>query len=107
MRFGAADRDVELSRVSRLTRWMVAGAVGTAGVLSAVVAQALPGGSASSATSSGSTTQSVAATNPAAPTVTTPATGPSVTDPTTTPNLTPSPPPVSTPRRSVARSGAS
>jgi hypothetical protein len=83
---------------------MIAGAVGLAGVLSAVVAQALPGTSASSATPSGGTTSTVPATSPA----TSPATDPSVTSPSGGSNLTPATsPPVVTHQHSVARSGAS
>lgn len=36
-------RDAQVARVRRLTRWVVAGSLGLAGLLSAVVAQALPG----------------------------------------------------------------
>jgi cytoskeletal protein RodZ len=111
MRFGTTDRDVGLQRVSRLTRWLVAGTVGLAGVLSAVVAQALPGNSASSVTS-GATSGATA--TPAAPT---PASTTTTQDPGSSsgsgssssndPTLTPTPPPVPTQHHSVARSGGS
>src|SRR6202035_5328419 len=52
MSAGAADRDTGLRRVSKMTRWLVAGSIAAAGVLSAVVAQALPGSSGSAATPS-------------------------------------------------------
>jgi hypothetical protein len=101
MRLGAADRDSGLRRVSRMTRWLVAGSVTVAGVLSAVVAQALPGNSGSVATPSpGAGTPSPAA----SPTTTSPTVNsPSVTDP----PIQPAPPPVPTQRRAVTRSRGS
>jgi hypothetical protein len=104
MRFGPADRDIELRRVSRLTRWLIAGTVGLVGVLSALVAQALPGSSASS--TPGSATASPPASSTPSPTA--PTLGPSVTEPSGGgSNLTPSAPPVPTRHRSVTRSGGS
>src|ERR1017187_3309755 len=118
MRFGTRDRDVGLQRVSRLTRWLVAGTVGLVGVLSAVVAQALPGNSGTSAATTGSPSGATASPSASAP-------APTPTSPTTTqdpglsggssgssssssdPNLPPSPPPVSTRHQSVASSGVS
>ena len=123
MRFGTRDRDVGLLRVSRLTRWLIAGTVGLAGVLSAVVAQALPGNSGTGGIS-GSPSGATAA--PA------PASTPTPVSPTTTqdpglssgsgisnsgsgssssssndPGLAPSPPPVITRHQSMASSGGS
>jgi hypothetical protein len=98
-RAGAAGRDSGLRRVSRITRWLVAGSVAGAGVLSAVVAQALPGNSSPVATP-GSGTPSVAPT----PTTTAPAPSPSVNN---DPPLQPAPPPVPTHHRSATRSGGS
>jgi cytoskeletal protein RodZ len=116
MRFGTRDRDVGLQRVSRLTRWLVAGTVGLVGVLSAVVAQALPGNSGTSAATTGSPSGATASPSAPAPTPTSPTT---TQDPglsggssgssssSSDPNLTPSPPPVSTRHQSVASSGGS
>jgi hypothetical protein len=101
MRVGAADRDSGLRRVSRITRWLVAGSVTVAGVLSAVVAQALPGNSGSVATPS----PGAGAPSAASPTTTTtsPTLSPAVTDP----PIQPAPPPVPTQRRAVTRSRGS
>lgn len=98
------DRDSGLQRVSRLTRWLVAGSVAAVGVISAVVAQALPG------SSGGATTGTGSGTTPAAPSpISPPATSPTTTSPSVnndTP-IQPAPAPVPTPHRSVARSHAS
>jgi hypothetical protein len=105
MRVGAADRDSGLRTVSRITRWLVAGSVTAAGVLSAVVAQALPGNSGSVATPTpGSGTPSAAASpTTTTPTTTATASSPAVTDP----PIQPAPPPVPTQRRAVTRSRGS
>jgi hypothetical protein len=104
MRVGAADRDSGLRRVSRITRWLVAGSVTAAGVLSAVVAQALPGNSGSVATPSpGSGTPSTAASPTTTPTTSPTLSSPSVTDP----PIQPAPPPVPTQHRAVTRSRGS
>src|ERR1700730_12332205 len=50
MRHRTSDRDGGLRRVSSLTRWLTAGAVALVGVLSAIVAQAVPGSSSGTAT---------------------------------------------------------
>ena len=103
MRLGAANRDSGLRRVSRMTRWLVAGSVTVAGVLSAVVAQALPGNSGSVATPSpGAGTPSPAA-SPRTTTTSPTVNSPSVTDP----PIQPAPPPVPTQRRAVTQSGGS
>lgn len=104
MSAGAADRDTGLRRVSRMTRWLVAGSVAAAGVLSAVVAQALPGSSGSAATPTPGP-----GTVGAAPATPSPAVSPSPTSPpvTSDPTLQPAPPPVPTRHHSVARSGGS
>jgi hypothetical protein len=52
-----AARDEGLRRVSALTRWTAAGAIVTAGALSAIAAKAIPGKKAS-ATPAGATEQS-------------------------------------------------
>jgi hypothetical protein len=105
MSFGATDRDTGLRRVSRLTRWLVAGSVAVAGVLSAVVAQALPGNATgttppSSGPADAGAAPAAGATPPTAP----PATSPSVNN---DPALQPAPPPVPTHHHSVAHSGGS
>ena len=99
MRFGTHDRDAGLRRVSRLTRWMVAGSVALAGGLSAVVAHALPGSS-----STGSSTNSTGVTNDSSPsgvnvTPDVPATGDD--------GVQPAPPPVRTHHDPVVTSGGS
>jgi hypothetical protein len=104
MRHRTSDRDGGLRRVSHLTRWLTAGAVALVGVLSAIVAQAVPGSSSGTATTPTptgdvGTAPAPATTQPTRP----PATSPSVTDP----GLQPAPAPVPTPRRSVAHSHAS
>ena len=43
--FGAFDRDSGLRRVSRVTKWLVAGSVAAVGIVTAVVAEAAPGSS--------------------------------------------------------------
>ena len=108
MRLGPADRDLELSRVSRLTRWLVAGAVALAGVLTAVVAEALPGHSASSAPSSSGAVPLVPSTTPGSAGAPGSNTSPGGVEPTGGGStLTPSPPPVATRHRGVTRSGGS
>lgn len=104
MRFRTTDRDVGLRRVSSLTRWSIGGAAALVGVLSAMVAQALPG-------ASGTTTapQPGAATgSPSAPSAAQPATPPTTAAPSVndTP-VQPAPPPVVTQHHSVTRSGGS
>jgi hypothetical protein len=103
MRAGAAGRDSGLRRVSQITRWLVAGSVAGVGILSAVVAQALPGNSTPTATPS-SGTPGAAPAPAAAPTTTTTAPSPSVNNDVP---LQPAPPPVPTPHRSHTRSGGS
>jgi hypothetical protein len=106
MRAGAAHRDSGLRRVSRITRWLVACSVAAVGVLSAVVAQALPGNSGSAATpGSGSGAPGIAA----PPTTSPPTTSPAASSPSVSndPSLQPAPAPVPTHHRSVARSGGS
>jgi hypothetical protein len=103
MRAGAAGRDSGLRRVSRITRWLVAGSVAAVGVLSAVVAQALPGNSGSAATPSAGA-PGVAPSPTTSPPATSPAPSPSVNN---DPSLQPAPPPVPTHHHSVARSGGS
>jgi hypothetical protein len=99
MQHRPTDRDRGLRRVSRLTRWLTAGAAAAVGVLSALVAQAVPGSSGTaSTTSSGSAAPTQAA---PAPTTTTTTVAPSVPDP----NLQPAPAPAPTPRHHVATSG--
>ena len=44
-RFASGDRDLGLRRVSRVTKWLVAGAVAAVGIVTAVVADAAPGNS--------------------------------------------------------------
>ena len=105
MRFRPTDRDAGLRRVSRMTRWIAAGAVALIGGLSALVAQAIPGAGGSTApTPAGgtATTPSTApATSPAQPTSPPATSQPATIDP----NLQPAPPPVITPHHSVATSG--
>jgi hypothetical protein len=48
-----AARDAALRRASRLKRWIAAGAIGLAGVFSAVAAHAFPGRSVQDATATG------------------------------------------------------
>jgi hypothetical protein len=102
MRFRTTDRDVGLRRVSSLTRWSIGSAAALVGVLSAMVAQALPG-------ASGTTTQPAATTgSPSAPSAAQPASPPTTAAPSVndTP-LQPAPPPVVTNHHSVTRSGGS
>jgi hypothetical protein len=104
MRFRTTDRDVGLRRVSSLTRWLAGGAVALMGVLSAMVAQALPGASGTSASPQPPAT----AGTPSAPSVATHPSPPTPADPSLSdPNLQPAPPPVVTHHQSVARSGGS
>jgi hypothetical protein len=103
MRVGAADRDSGLRRVSRITRWLVAGSVTVAGVLSAVVAQALPGNSGSVATPSPGAGAPSTAASPTTTTTSPTLSSPAVTDP----PIQPAPPPVPTQGRAVTRSRGS
>ncbi len=69
-RFGSDDRDLGLRRVSRVTKWLVAGSVAAVGIVTAVVADAAPGSSRTSTpavdnSNAGSGTGGV---NPPAPT---------------------------------------
>jgi hypothetical protein len=76
--FGANDRDSGLRRVSRVTKWLVAGSVAAIGAVTAVVAQAAPGSSRTPAPA------------PNGPATSTPATGgPDANSPATTPSTTP------------------
>jgi hypothetical protein len=101
MRSRTTDRDFGLRRVSSLTRWSIGGAAALVGVLSAMVAQALPGASGTTtAPQPAATTGSPSAAQPATPPTTA---APSVND---TP-LQPAPPPVVTHQHSVTRSGGS
>ena len=107
MRFRPTDRDSGLRRVSSLTRWLVGGAVALIGVLSAMVASALPG---ASGTATSSPQPSVATTPSSTPDTSTaqPASPPATSAPSVTdPNLQPAPPPVVTRHHSVASSGGS
>ena len=95
MRQGPVDRSAHLGRVSRLTRWLVAGAVALAGALTAVVALARPGASSSRGASGGGTSAGTAE-----PSAGQPSTGGGS-------GFVSAPPPQPTPHRGVARSGAS
>jgi hypothetical protein len=55
---GAAQRDAGLHRVSRLTRWLLAGALALTAAFSAIAARALPGQAANHASTTASTDQS-------------------------------------------------
>jgi len=102
MRHRPTDRDDGLRRVSRLSRWLTAGGVVLAGILSALVAQALPGSSGSASTNPPRSSGSGAPTQAAsAPSTTTTTVEPIVTDP----SLQPAPAPVQTHHRHVATSG--
>jgi hypothetical protein len=105
MRFRPTDRDDGLRRVSRLTRWLAGGALALIGGLSALVAQALPGASGTTAAPTSSGGSPVLPTTPS----TAPATAPPVqsTSPpaTSDPNFQPAPAPVITHHHSVATSG--
>jgi hypothetical protein len=104
MRFRTTDRDVGLRRVSSLTRWLVGGAAALVGVFSAMVAQALPGASGTTA----SPQQPATAGSPATPSANQPTSPPTTADPSLSdPSLQPAPPPVQTSHRSVTRSGGS
>ena len=110
--FGAFDRDSGLRRVSRVTKWLVAGSVAAVGIVTAVVAEAAPGSS---------RTTSPTPTSPQTPTgAVDPAPGPTTTQPrivdpgTVSPappddrGLTPpTDPPQPTRRRHIADSGGS
>jgi hypothetical protein len=103
MRFRPTDRDDGLRRVSRMTRWIAAGAVALIGGLSALVAHAIPGAGGTSASPPAGGSPA-----PAATPSTTPETSPvQPTNPPATidPNLQQAPPPVPTHHNSVATSG--
>jgi hypothetical protein len=55
-RGAVARRDAGLRRVSRLTRWLLAGALAATAAFSAIAARTLPGNSSSQASNSTSTT---------------------------------------------------
>lgn len=55
---GAAQRDAGLHRVSRLTRWLLAGALALTATFSAIAAHALPGKAAKQTSTATSTDQS-------------------------------------------------
>ncbi len=102
MRHRATDRDDGLRRVSRMTRWLTAGAVALVGALSAVVAQAIPGTSGSASTTPPSSSGSSAPTQATpAPSTTTTTLDPSLNDP----NLQPAPAPVPTTHHHAVTSG--
>jgi hypothetical protein len=105
--FGAFDRDSGLRRVSRVTKWLVAGSVAGIGIVTAVVAEAAPGSSRTttppptSPITSGPVTNSPVTDSPATSPDTTPVTSPATpppsarTTPTTLPPITDPPlPPV-------------
>jgi hypothetical protein len=111
--FGAFDRDSGLRRVSRVTKWLVAGSVAAIGIVTAVVAEAAPG---SSRTSTPTPPAPSGAVDPAPGTTTT---QPAIVDPGTVPaTVSPAPPddrglvppidpPQPTRRRHIASSGGS
>ena len=111
--FGAFDRDSGLRRVSRVTKWLVAGSVAAIGIVTAVVAEAAPG---SSRTSTPTPPAPSGAVDPAPGTTTT---QPPIVDPGTIPDtVSPAPPsdrgltpptdpPLPTRHRHVASSGGS
>jgi hypothetical protein len=104
MRHRTVDRDDGLRRVSRLTRWLTAGAAALVGILSALVAQAIPGTSGSASTPPPTSSGSGGSTQAAPPPSTTTTTqDPSLTDP----GLQPAPAPIPTPHHHVATSGGS
>jgi hypothetical protein len=114
--FGAFDRDSGLRRVSRVTKWLVAGSVAAVGIVTAVVAEAAPG---SSRTTTPTPTPTGAVEPAPGPTTTQPRIVDPGTDPGTVPGtigpappsdrgLTPpTDPPQPTRRRHIANSGGS
>ncbi len=81
-RHDPADRDEAIDRVSRTTRWLIAGSLLGTGVLVGVAAHELPGKSTSAATSgsTGSTSSgSTGSTGSGGSTVTPPTSAPTVT----------------------------
>ncbi len=61
-----ARRDAGLRRVSRLTRWLLAGALALTAAFSAIAAHSFPGNASNQATNSTSTTLQSPASNPSA-----------------------------------------
>ena len=76
-------RDAALGNLSRVTRWAVFGTLGLVGVLSALVAQALPGRSVG-AVHPGVTSSPVTSSSPAVPSTAAPGLQPPSQTPTTT-----------------------
>jgi hypothetical protein len=102
MGFGTDDRDRGFRRISTVTKWLAAGAVGLVGVFSAWAAGAIPGRNGAAATPSTSDGASSANTSADGATATTQAPSSSAD------NLQqPAQAPVPTPARHRARSGGS
>jgi hypothetical protein len=81
-------RDAGLRRISRVTRWMIAGVLGASGALALMAANAFHGRTLPSTSSSNTSQSSAQQTTPAVttPAVTTPAQTAPVQAPTTTPS---------------------
>lgn len=90
-------RDAGLAQLGKATRWVTVGAVGLVGVLSAIVAQSLPGRSAGQSQPGGTATPPVSSTTSpsiTAPSLQAPAQAPTSTQAPTTQAPTTMPPPV-------------
>jgi hypothetical protein len=116
--FGAFDRDSGLRRVSRVTKWLVAGSVAGIGIVTAVVAEAAPGSTRtttpppSTPATSGPVANSPVTNSPDTTPITSPATPPpsARTTPTTQPPFTDPPftdPPLPPVRHHHVSSGGS